>query len=104
MSTSISISKNIQAFIFGVVLAVCLGFASVVSAAPEGQSAAVVNINTASASELAEALNGVGERKAKAITAYREQHGPFQSAADLAKVKGIGESIVAKNAQNITVK
>lgn len=97
-----SISKNIQAFIFSLIIAASVGFAGIVAAAPEGQMASPVNINTASAAELAKNLNGVGERKAQAITAYREQHGPFKSVQDLAKVKGIGESIVAKNAGVIT--
>ncbi len=60
-----------------------------------------VNINQASAGELAEALVGVGPAKAKAIVAYRKQHGAFSSLADLAKVKGIGEATLAKNKAHI---
>ena len=37
-----------------------------------------VNVNTASAEEIAEGLDGVGLRKAEAIIDYREQNGPFQ--------------------------
>lgn len=98
------ISRNIQAFIFGLIIAASVGFSGMVAAAPDVKASPTVNINTASVAELAEVLNGVGESKAKAITAYREQHGPFKSAAELAKVKGIGESIVAKNARIITTK
>ena len=43
------------------------------------------------------ALNGVGEAKAEAIVAYREEHGPFKSADQLAEVKGIGLKTVEKN-------
>lgn len=56
-----------------------------------------VNINTANAEEIATALNGVGTTKAKAIVAYREQHGAFTNAEQLMNVKGIGESTVTKN-------
>jgi competence protein ComEA len=36
-------------------------------------------------------LPGVGPSKAKAIIAYREEHGPFAAPEDLMKVKGIGQ-------------
>jgi len=61
-------------------------------------SVTAVNINTASAEEIAAALNGVGESKAEAIVAYRKQHGPFKTLADLQNVKGIGEKTLEKNA------
>ena len=60
-----------------------------------------VDINSADAKELAEGLDGVGMSKAEAIVAYREEHGPFASADDLAKVKGIGERTVELNRANI---
>ena len=60
-----------------------------------------VNINTASAEEIAQALNGVGESKAAAIVAQREAHGPFKSADELTMVKGIGPMIVEKNRADI---
>jgi len=56
-----------------------------------------VNINTATFEQIAEVLKGVSEAKAKRIVAYREQHGPFKSAEELVKVKGIGEKTVDKN-------
>ncbi len=56
-----------------------------------------VNINTASPSELAAALNGVGLRKAKAIVRYREQYGEFVSVDQLSEVKGIGARTVERN-------
>lgn len=56
-----------------------------------------VNINTADAETLAKSLDGVGLSKAKAIVAYREEHGPFKSADDLAQVKGIGQATLQKN-------
>lgn len=65
--------------------------------------AAPVNINTASPEEIAEALDGVGISKARAIVAYRNANGPFQSRAELANVKGIGERTIALNEANIVL-
>ncbi|HEY9032942.1 MAG TPA: helix-hairpin-helix domain-containing protein [Pseudomonadales bacterium] len=58
-----------------------------------------VNINSASAEEISEALNGIGEVKAQAIVAWREANGPFTSVEQLAEVKGIGEKMLEKNRQ-----
>lgn len=66
-------------------------------------AAGKVDINTASASELAAALNGVGEAKAQAIVDYRTEHGPFKSVEQLAEVRGIGLKTVEKNIDNIEV-
>lgn len=60
-----------------------------------------VNINTADAATLAKELTGVGDVTAAAIVAYREEHGPFQSADELTKVKGVGAKTVEKNRDNI---
>lgn len=60
-----------------------------------------VDINSADATELAATLNGVGLAKAEAIVAHREQNGPFQSADQLAEVKGIGLRTVDKNRERI---
>jgi competence protein ComEA len=68
---------------------------SAVNAAP------VVNINQAGPAELAEALSGVGDKKANAIVRYREEHGDFISASGLAEVKGIGDATISKNQERI---
>lgn len=60
-----------------------------------------VNINSASANELADSLNGVGLKKAEAIVKYRKAHGAFKKAEDLANVKGIGQKTVENNLKNI---
>jgi len=50
----------------------------------------VININTASASEL-EALPGVGAKTAARIVEYRQKNGPFKKVEELMNVRGIGE-------------
>lgn len=61
-----------------------------------------ININTATAEQLV-TLSGIGQSKAEAIVAYRDSHGPFQSTAELANVRGIGERTVARNAERLTI-
>ena len=60
-----------------------------------------VNVNTADAKTLARELQGVGIAKAEAIVAYREKNGPFKSAEDLIKVKGLGKKLVDQNKVNL---
>lgn len=62
---------------------------------------ASVNINKASASEIAEGLSGIGQSKAQAIVAYRGEHGSFKSLEELTQVKGIGQATVDRNRDNI---
>jgi len=66
--------------------------------------AAPVNINTADAKTLAANINGVGNKKAEEIVQYRDKYGPFKSADDLAKVKGIGPNLIEKNRDILLVK
>lgn len=56
-----------------------------------------VSINSASAEELAQVLNGVGIKKAQAIISYRDEHGQFKSIDDLRLVPGIGNALVERN-------
>ncbi|HEU4591088.1 MAG TPA: helix-hairpin-helix domain-containing protein [Steroidobacteraceae bacterium] len=60
-----------------------------------------VNINTADATTLAKALNGVGPAKAKAIVSYRDKNGPFKSVDQLAMVEGITQKLIDKNRADI---
>ncbi len=62
-----------------------------------------VNINTADAATLARELTGVGMVTARAIVAYRQLHGPFATADELTKVKGIGPSILDRNRAHLQV-
>lgn len=61
-----------------------------------------VNLNTASEEEL-QTLPGIGESKARAIAAYRQEHGSFAKAEDLMQVSGIGQATYAKLQEQITV-
>jgi len=81
--------KNTMMLLVGVL---CFGF-SLVSFA--------VNVNTATAEEIAKELKGVGVAKAEAVVLYRQKHGAFKSLKELTKVKGIGASTVDKNRENI---
>ena len=62
-----------------------------------------ININTASAEEL-DKLPEIGPVKAQAIVEYRKANGPFKSAEDIEKVKGIKEGTFAKIKDFIVVK
>jgi len=82
----------------GVVLAGTGRGAGAGGAAPSG---ARVNLNAASAAELAR-LPGVGPAKAKAIVDYRSAE-PFRKPEDLRKVKGIGDKLYERLKDQITV-
>jgi competence protein ComEA len=66
-------------------------------------AAGPVDINTADAQTLAQALDGVGAAKAQAIVDYRQVNGPFKTVDDLEKVRGIGKSTLEKNRSRMTV-
>lgn len=69
-----------------------------------GKAGEPVNINTADETALAASLKGVGEARAKAIVAYRQEHGPFKSIEELSEVKGIGNAVIEDNRTNILLK
>ena len=54
----------------------------------------VIDINSAPVEDL-QRLPGIGEKRAQAIVAWREEHGPFQSVDELIQVSGIGEKLLA---------
>jgi competence protein ComEA len=60
-----------------------------------------VNINTADAKTISDALSGIGMKKAEAIVKYRTEKGLFKTAEELTNVKGIGEKTLAKNKKDI---
>jgi competence protein ComEA len=88
-------------------VAVCLLL--ITSSTPAAQSPAasksapaVVNLNTASPSQI-EALPGVGASTAKRIIEYREKNGGFKKIEELMNVKGIGEKSFLKLKSLVTV-
>lgn len=68
----------------------------------ENTSNSKININTASIEELT-TLSGIGNSKAQAIIDYRNQNGNFKDILDLNNVTGIGNSIIEKIKDNITI-
>ena len=63
---------------------------------------ALININTATATEL-ETLSGIGEVLAAAIVDYRTENGPFTSVEELEDVSGIGPSTLEEIRDQVTV-
>lgn len=61
-----------------------------------------ININTATAEELAQ-LKGIGPSHAAKIVAYREKNGPFKMPEDLMQVSGIGQKTIEANQEFIIV-
>lgn len=72
------------------------------SAEAKETSDGLVNINTATKEQLM-TLNGIGESRAQAIIAYREEHGFFSAIEDLMQVSGIKEAAFEKVKDYITV-
>jgi len=61
------------------------------------KTAQKVNVNTADADAIHQALINIGPSKAAAIVAYRKEHGAFRTADQLTQVKGIGLKTIEKN-------
>jgi competence protein ComEA len=85
-----------MSFIRTIFITAVLAFSGMVFAA------GAVDINSADAKTL-QTLDGVGPSKAQAIIEYRQANGPFKSAADLGKVKGIGDKTLELNRERIVV-
>ena len=64
--------------------------------------AATVNINTATAEQLA-SLPGIGPKTAERILEYRQKNGSFKKIEELMNVKGIGEKSFLKLKPRISV-
>ena len=56
-----------------------------------------VDLNTATAAEIAKQLHGIGSAKAQKIIEYRQQFGPIDTPEELLVIKGIGEKTLEKN-------
>lgn len=105
------LKTTLQALLFSVVAsASMLAIANEAAKAPATEPAAqqvaeanFINLNTADAETLQRELSGVGAVKAQAIVAYRDTHGDFASVDELLEVKGIGEALLERNRDKLTV-
>jgi len=85
------------------ITALMVVFVALISAlnakAAEGQK---ININTASAEELAQ-LKGIGPSHAAKIVEYREKNGPFKMPEEITQISGIGQKTFEANQEFIVV-
>lgn len=65
-------------------------------------SSKILNINTASATDL-ESLPGIGPSLAQAIITYRDTQGDFESIDELASISGITSNLIAKFKEQVSV-
>jgi len=72
----------VRFFVSGLSVAVFLLAANFAMAVP-------VNVNSADADTIADALAGIGPKTAEKIVSYRQANGSFTRAEDLLMVKGI---------------
>lgn len=77
------------------------GYAKEPSNIKAEQKVNVVNINKASAPEIAKSLKGIGLKKAEAIVELRAKLGGFKRVEQLLDVKGIGQATLDKNRKSI---
>jgi competence protein ComEA len=71
-------------------------------AAAKPAAGGIVNLNTASATDL-EGLPGIGAKTAARIIEYRQKNGPFKKVEELMNVRGVGEKNFLKLKPQITV-
>lgn len=69
---------------------------------PEQERSSLVDINTAGKEQLM-TLAGIGESKAMAIIAYREEHGKFKKIEDIMNITGIKNGVFDKIKSQIRV-
>jgi len=84
------------------IITVILVLAAAAPAATPAPAKGVVNVNTASAAQLA-LLPHVGPALAKRIIAFRKANGPFKKAGELVAVRGISERSIRRLAPYVTV-
>ncbi|MEB7791667.1 helix-hairpin-helix domain-containing protein [Enterococcus faecalis] len=61
-----------------------------------------INVNTATEAEL-QTISGIGAKKAQEIIRFRDEQGPFKTVEELKNVPGIGEKIVERLKDMLTV-
>lgn len=72
------------------------------AASPLFAGSTPLDINTASAAELA-TLKGIGPAKAQAIVEHRDKNGQFSSVDDLRLVRGVGDKMLEQLRPQVTV-
>ena len=70
--------------------------------AQAAQDSGLVNINTATVTELT-SVSGIGASRAQAIVDYREKNGSFGSIEDIKRVDGIKDGLFSKIKDKITI-
>lgn len=60
-----------------------------------------INLNKADVHALTGSFKGIGKKRAEAIVSYRDAHEGFKSVADLAQVRGLGQSFVDSNLEQL---
>lgn len=109
MATLLALGLIVWAAGFWIAPVVQFGYRPVVYTTPrteqeaqQAELAAPINLNTADAETLMR-LPGIGEKRAAAIVAYREEHGPFASPDELVEISGISQRMVDQWAGRITL-
>lgn len=97
MKTILSITTR---SLVGLALLCCLAVAAPTEAAET--AAGVVNINSATAEELA-LLPGIGPSVAARIVAHRAENGAFRKAEELMLVRGVGEKTFERLRQWVAI-
>jgi len=98
-------NMSLKRYVFVITSVLILLSTSVLASEPADKTRAMmvtadnhpVNVNQASASQIAAGLKGVGLKTATAIVAYRKANGPFKTADSLMSVKGVGRRTLVKN-------
>ena len=98
-----ALSIAVLSCLFGVPFVAAAGQTKTAArAAAKPASTAIVNLNTASTSDL-EGLPGIGAKTAARIVEYRQKNGPFKKIEELMNVRGVGEKNFLKLKPQITI-
>jgi comEA protein len=96
---------NRRTFVLIAVLALCGSLpllAQKPTKAAQAASSDVINLNTASAAQIA-TLPGIGPKTADLIVQYRTKNGGFKKIEEIMNVRGVGEKSFLKLKSRITV-
>ena len=69
---------------------------------PAAASTEVVNLNSATAAQIA-SLPGIGLKTAELVIAYRQKNGPFKKIEEIMNVRGVGEKSFLKIKHRLSV-